>query len=330
MKPLFKILETVKGTGNGYLYCVTDPIHPNAEVRKDRKKRYIYLHRVVMENSLGRLIKPEEQVDHKDGNKANNAPSNLILRELGPHQKSHAERGNHFWKKSPRNKPGRKAMNVISRYREASGWFIEEYEPVKKLTIPKKKKKEAAQRVMYKFLANDPTPESVIKKLKELRKKDRATDWFYEATKDKSNPAIDFYKKLFKESMTVDEFDRMKDTTFNALRVDLFQYLKENPKHLKWIDRNLEIHKNLPSRRTAQRIVAKYSEEKEAKTLYQLFVADRDNPAYKKMPKLFPDYNSNQADDATDFLMKAFQKEHSKLSKSVLKRVRDKILAGIT
>ena len=221
MKPLFKILDIVKGTGGGYLYCCTDPIHPNSEVRKDRKKRYIYLHRVVMENSLGRLIKPHEQVDHKDGNKENNAPSNLVLLERGPHQKSHAERGNHFWKKSPRNKPGRKgALNVLAKFIESSGVFVEKWIPVKKLREPKKKQ--------------------------------------------------------------------------------------------------------------AQRIIAKFSEEKTAEVLYQAFVSGREDPAYKKMPELFPDYNSNQADEATTYLMKAFQKKHFNLSKGILKRVRNKIKAGIT
>jgi len=108
-KPLFKILDVVKGTGGGYEYCVTDPIHPNSEVRKDRDKRYIYHHRVVMENSLGRLLKPNEQVDHKNGDKIDNTPSNLQIKMRGDHQKDHTDRGNNFWKGSPRNKPGRKA-----------------------------------------------------------------------------------------------------------------------------------------------------------------------------------------------------------------------------
>jgi len=116
-RPLFKILDVVKGTGNGYLYCVTDPVHPNGEVRKDRNRRYVYLHRVVMENSLGRLLKPDEQVDHKDGDKENNTLSNLALTKRGPHQKTEVERGHRFWKKSPRNKPGRKAaQNVVRNF----------------------------------------------------------------------------------------------------------------------------------------------------------------------------------------------------------------------
>ena len=220
-KKLFEIDKDsiVKATKGGYYYCTTIPEHPYGEKRKDRNKKYIYYHRALLEQKLGRYLKSEEQADHKDGNKEHNTASNLVLLDRGPHQKSHAERGNHFWKKSPRNKPGRKAAkNVLARFIE-SGFFIEEYKPVKKLTEKKKK---------------------------------------------------------------------------------------------------------------AQSIVAKFSDEKTAEVLYQAFVSEREDPAYKKMPKLFPNYNSSQADEATTYLMKAFQKKHHNLSKGISKRVRDKILAGIT
>lgn len=112
----------VKATKEGYLYCTTTPTHPFGEKRKDRKKKYIYLHRAVMERELGRYLEPDEQVDHKDGDKTNNKPSNLILVKRGPHQKDHVDRGNHFWKKSPRNKPRKEkdsseaVFRVIKRY----------------------------------------------------------------------------------------------------------------------------------------------------------------------------------------------------------------------
>jgi len=95
----------VKSGEQGYLYCTTEPPHPHGEKRGDRDKRYVYLHRAVMENTLGRYLKPEEEVDHIDGNKTNNDPSNLKLRMRGEHQREHAENGNDFWKTSPRNKP---------------------------------------------------------------------------------------------------------------------------------------------------------------------------------------------------------------------------------
>jgi hypothetical protein len=116
--PPFKILpgSIVKATRDGYYYCQTDPVHPNSEKRPDRKARYIYLHRVKMENHLGRLLDPaEEEVDHKDKDKTNNAPSNLELVKKGEHQRDHVSRGNHFWKKSPRNKPKEASTKLIQR-----------------------------------------------------------------------------------------------------------------------------------------------------------------------------------------------------------------------
>ena len=110
MKQIHKIVpcSIVKATKGGYLYCETDPPHPYGEKRKDRKKKYVYLHRAKKEIELGRYLKDDEQVDHKDKDKENNEPSNLVLVTRGPHQKDHVSRGNHFWKKSPRNKKKRK------------------------------------------------------------------------------------------------------------------------------------------------------------------------------------------------------------------------------
>jgi|WetSurMetagenome_2_1015567.scaffolds.fasta_scaffold1725020_1 hypothetical protein len=110
----FKIIKDsiVKGTGRGVLYCETIPEHPDAKKLKDRDRKYIEVHRVVMENQLGRLINPKkEEVHHKDENPGNNAPSNLELTQKAKHQRNHALKEKRwektkFWKKSPRTKPG--------------------------------------------------------------------------------------------------------------------------------------------------------------------------------------------------------------------------------
>lgn len=109
--------SVVNSGGQGYQYCVTDPPHPHGERRGDRKRKYVYVHRAVLENKLGRYLEPGEEADHVDGNTRNNDPSNLVLRRLGEHQRQHAENGNHFWKKSPRNKPKKaSSMNVVSMF----------------------------------------------------------------------------------------------------------------------------------------------------------------------------------------------------------------------
>jgi len=114
---LFKIDpgSTVKATRGGYYYCTTTPPHPHGEKRGDRKKKYVYLHRAKMEQHLGRYLKKNEQVDHKDGNKANNDLSNLVLKKRGPHQRDHALNGNKFWKHSPRTKPRKKKASQVMR-----------------------------------------------------------------------------------------------------------------------------------------------------------------------------------------------------------------------
>ena len=117
-KPLFTIDKDsiVKGTADGHLYCTTTPDHPMGEVRKDRKKRYVYLARAKMELHLGRYLKENEEVHHKDENPANNALSNLVLTTKPEHARDHSKKKK-FWKKSPMNKPSRKsALRVVQAF----------------------------------------------------------------------------------------------------------------------------------------------------------------------------------------------------------------------
>ena len=46
-------------------------------------------HRYVMQNMLGRTLAYNEVIHHKDGNKQNNAPSNLTLTDRSSHARSH-------------------------------------------------------------------------------------------------------------------------------------------------------------------------------------------------------------------------------------------------
>jgi len=118
----FKILKDsiVKGTGagTGYYVCETEPPHPRALHLKDRNRTYVYVHEVVMENKLGRLIRPSigEEVHHKDGDTFNNDPSNLELGTKTSHPREHAKT-NKFWKHSPMNKAKKSSvLRVMLRH----------------------------------------------------------------------------------------------------------------------------------------------------------------------------------------------------------------------
>ena len=51
----------------------------------------VYIHREVMEQKLGRKLKPGELVHHEDEDKLNNDPSNLELSDKSNHAKHHCD-----------------------------------------------------------------------------------------------------------------------------------------------------------------------------------------------------------------------------------------------
>ena len=65
------------------MYAVV-PEHPKAT-----KNHYVLLHRIIMENSLGRMLKDNEVVHHKDHNKKNNSLDNLELLNAKEHVSKH-------------------------------------------------------------------------------------------------------------------------------------------------------------------------------------------------------------------------------------------------
>ena len=82
---MFKILSTCKG--GGYRYARTDPPHPK------RNAMGLYpLHRVLMENKLGRLLDLGEDVHHKDDDKTNDDPDNLEVKTKSAHAKHHRKK----------------------------------------------------------------------------------------------------------------------------------------------------------------------------------------------------------------------------------------------
>lgn len=61
------------------------PSHPNAST-----SGLVYVHRLVMENSLNRFLINDEIVHHKDKNKSNNNIKNLELMTNAEHSKHHS------------------------------------------------------------------------------------------------------------------------------------------------------------------------------------------------------------------------------------------------
>lgn len=66
----------------------------------NRRKRYVYMHRLVIEAQLGRDLDRREVVHHKNHDGYDNRPSNLILLEgQGAHARHHVEEGTWGWPK---------------------------------------------------------------------------------------------------------------------------------------------------------------------------------------------------------------------------------------
>ena len=82
---MYKILSTCKG--GGYMYCRTNPPHP-----KNNSKGLYPLHRVLVENKIGRGLLPNEEVHHKDNDKTNNNVENLEVLTKSEHAKIHSRK----------------------------------------------------------------------------------------------------------------------------------------------------------------------------------------------------------------------------------------------
>ena len=74
-------------TLNGYI-LEYKPDHPNA-IASDNYKGYVYQHRLVMEQEIGRFLQPYEDVHHLNGSRSDNSPKNLILLKDSHHTRLH-------------------------------------------------------------------------------------------------------------------------------------------------------------------------------------------------------------------------------------------------
>jgi len=103
---------SVSQDGRIYIKC---PEHPYAN-----NKGFILLSHVIVESTIGRFLKPEEIVHHKDGNRWNNNPNNLtILKGQSQHAVLH----------------NRKRISNESRTKlENKKWLIQQYIQLNKTT----------------------------------------------------------------------------------------------------------------------------------------------------------------------------------------------------
>ncbi len=74
-----------------YFYAFV-PEHPKAN-----KHGYVYEHRIIMENSIRRLLRSNEVVHHKNGDGKDNRIDNLELLTASEHQKLHARKQGAVW-----------------------------------------------------------------------------------------------------------------------------------------------------------------------------------------------------------------------------------------
>ena len=82
---MFEVVSVCRG--GGYRYCRTSPPHP-----KRNAKGLYPLHRVLVENSIGRLLDRGEHVHHKNHDKSDDALGNLELLSASEHGRLHGTR----------------------------------------------------------------------------------------------------------------------------------------------------------------------------------------------------------------------------------------------
>lgn len=106
-------------------------------VHTKRYKRH-YEHRRVMEEYLGRPLRPNESIHHIDGNKLNNKLENLALLPFGHHMKLHALEnglGKDRSGISPTNKTPKTIIAAIKKDR-AKGIYLKDLQTKYGLSYP--------------------------------------------------------------------------------------------------------------------------------------------------------------------------------------------------
>lgn len=93
---------------SGYVLVTPPADHPTARKRPGRMARVMPEHRLVMEQKLGRYLKPGEVVDHIDGLTLHNSPENLRLFASNGEHLAQTARGGCAWSANGRKNIGRR------------------------------------------------------------------------------------------------------------------------------------------------------------------------------------------------------------------------------
>lgn len=87
--PMWNGGKTVNSQGYILIYS---PDHPYKD-----KRNYVRKHRLVMEEHLGRYLKPDENVHHKNGDKQDNRLENLELLTKNEHDELHGKEASAYY-----------------------------------------------------------------------------------------------------------------------------------------------------------------------------------------------------------------------------------------